>query len=146
MAAPIASWLRETREAQRRPSDGQPWSQDDFLEALEADTGWRLHRPNYSGYETGRSTPSPATLARLVAFWAGRGVAAPDFNAPPEPVPTFEDRILLEMRLAREATERQTRVLATILSRLGGLTPADEELVAAALSEPQSERLPVGVG
>jgi hypothetical protein len=133
---PIATWLRETREAQRRPSDGLPWSQDDFLAALEADTGWHLHRPNYSGYETGKATPSPATLRKLVDFWAGRGVIAPDFDAPrPEPDTPMT-------RLAA-AIEGQNAILLKLLSAVAseGELSADgrrqlRDFVAAVESAP----------
>lgn len=133
--APIAVFLRETREAQRRETDGEPWSQDDFLAALETATGWHLHRPNYSRYETGKSTPSPATLRRLTGFWATRGVAIPDFEAEPEtaderdPMTRLADAIVdLTTELHEARAER-----ATLVAKVAEMDAVLRSLVAPAI-------------
>lgn len=133
---PIAAWLRETRESQHRTSDGLPWSQDDFLAALEADTGWHLHRPNYSGYETGKATPSPATLRKLVMFWAGRGIEAPDFDAPPPPVDSRDPMT----RLA-DAIEAQGTLVAAIAALTAELREARMERATMAARVERMEAL-----
>lgn len=114
---PIAEWLRATRERQTR-ADGEPWSQDDFLVELERATGWHLHRPNYSRYETGKAIPKRDTLAKLMAFWEARGEPGPDLTPPPPPVaePSLpavlsqmvgvQNRLLDELAALRD--ERQT--------------------------------------
>jgi transcriptional regulator with XRE-family HTH domain len=141
---PIATWLREARKAQRRERDGAPWSQEDFLEALRADTGWHLHRPNYTSYETGRSTPSPATLHKLVQFWRGRGVEAPDFDAVVEPPLVGDALVAAAIDRQTAAIEAQTRMLGLVLSRLAqsGDLPELDELAAQrtydALQRPRS--------
>lgn len=113
---PIADWLRSTRERQVR-DDGESWSQDDFLRELEKASGWRLHRPNYSNYETGRSTPSNATLARLIRFWQDRGEPAPDLT-PPAPVLSLEERAVIAAERQADAAVEQAGLLRQILAAL----------------------------
>lgn len=71
----VAGWLKETRLRQRR-RDGEPWSQDDLLADLLAVTGKKLHRPNYSAYES-RGSMEPATLRLFVDYWASKEEPGP---------------------------------------------------------------------
>ena len=121
--APIGDWLRETRERQVRP-DGEKWSQDDFLAELQRATGWHLHRPNYSRYESGRSQPKRDTLARLVGFWAARGEPGPDLSPKVEPAPVDP---------VAAAIDRQTAILAELVAELRSMR-AEGDGVAEALT------------
>lgn len=139
---PIAQWLRSSRLHQT-DERGEAWTQDQLLERMRADVGWAPHRPNYSAYEQGRSTPNRETLAKFVSFWGMHGVGGPDME-PPAPArspATLEDLIAAmaeDAALRREeleATRQQTAVLMSIVSALlpGGSGPRppglEEELV-----------------
>jgi transcriptional regulator with XRE-family HTH domain len=91
---PVAEWLRTTRER-------HGLTQERFLEALASETGWAPHRPNYSRYESGKSTPQPDTLAKFVAFWQTRG----------EPVLSDNDRLIA-------ALAAQTDAIRELVARL----------------------------
>jgi hypothetical protein len=80
------------------------------LEALASETGWAPHRPNYSRYESGKSTPQPDTLAKFVAFWQTRGEPGPDLT-PPEPVLSDNDRLIA-------ALAAQTDAIRELVARL----------------------------
>ncbi len=81
--------LRTARISQHRESDGEPWSQDNFLDAIAA-TGWRPAYKNYLDTERGDVQPKPETWRKYVAFYAGLGVdletiALPEPDRMPEP-------------------------------------------------------------
>lgn len=99
--------------------------------------GINIAHSTYAEYESGSKVPSRNHLPLLERFY---GTLA-DYEAQAGTVPT--DVMGTEAVVA--AIDRQTRVLAVILSRLGGLTPADMDLVQAALNAPLSERLPAEV-
>lgn len=99
------------------------WTQDYFLDRLEKETGWHLHRPSYSKYENGKSIPRPATLRKLIAFWARHGEPGPDL-APPPPTPTPAGIPELVAALAA-----QTTAINALVERLGSL--ADDSIASA---------------
>jgi hypothetical protein len=128
----LALWLRDTRKRHVTPK-GRPWAQEyavDRINEWAAATGqtrengepWRLHRPNYVGYEGGKNA-EPETVARLVAFWVAQGEPAPDLTpiAPPElePAPDLASvlsRLNAELTAMREE-RAEVRAEAAILRR-----------------------------
>lgn len=137
--APIAIWLRATRLRQAMPS-GDPWSQDYLLERMTQEIGWAPYRPNYSKYEQGKATPKRETLAKFVAFWAGRGEPGPDLS--PKVVEPAADPLVA-------ALTAQTKALADLVDELrqwrtqdrvkiGQVEAVVDRLVASALAAPGS--------
>ena len=121
----LSEWFRSTRLAQQR-ADGRPWSQDDFVAALEDETGYRLYRTNYSTYETGATTPEPETVAKLLAFWEGRGIVPPEFPDPeqqetPPDLPTALMALATELRESRAERERMATEVADLRALVDGL-------------------------
>lgn len=130
------------RLAQTRERDGRPWSQDDFVDALEEETGYKLYRPNYSGYETGATDPEPETVEKLLTFWRQRKVTPPKFAAP-EPPLTDSERTIRAMDRQTAAIDRQTAMLGAVLMKLAGpqMSPELEAFVEA--NWPGSEPTPL---
>lgn len=136
-AHPIAEWLLASRLAQAMPNDPRkPWTQDHFLALLETETGWRLHRPQYSKYETGKMTPGPDTLDKFVAFWKRHDVDGPDLTPAPAPAGATEpadkliaalqaqtDAIMALVAEMREGREKEQDVAAAIFAALEVLRP-----------------------
>ena len=123
----LSEWFRSTRLAQQR-ADGRPWSQDDFVAALEDETGYRLYRTNYSTYETGATTPEPETVAKLLAFWEGRGIVPPEFpdpeeQEPPPDLPTALMALATELRESREERAAMAERLQALEAAVALLAP-----------------------
>jgi hypothetical protein len=137
---PVNAWLRATRLRQADPDSGRFLSQErlvDEVNAWSAARGllnehgqpWRLHRPNYNGYERESSpkTPEPETLRRFVQFWAERGEPGPEeYEAGPEPVQppdlaTALTALAEELRAMREERAAWAVELAAMREELAGL-------------------------
>jgi hypothetical protein len=79
---PIADWLLASR-LRHLDDKGDPWTQDRLIREMQSSIGWAPFRPNYSRYETGKSTPNRETLAKFMRFWEGRGEPGPNLSVPP---------------------------------------------------------------
>ena len=128
--SPVTRWLRENRGAV---------SQLALVADLEAVTGWRLLRENYSKYETGRMAPEPETLARFTAYWAAKGRPGPDFT--PDPVPAAAPDLAtaltsLAAELAALRAERQAWQRGVLTALAASEGPARAELLAALAPQP----------
>ena len=128
--------LKTARISQRR-ADGEPWSQDNFLDAIAA-TGWRPAYKNYLDTERGEVTPKAETWKRYRDFWKGRGVDLDALELPvppavPEPEPVDVVSALGALARAwaaeKEASEIRLRALESEVRSLRA------QLVGAALPE-----------
>ena len=129
----IAQWLIRTREAHGLTASG-------FLSAL-GEGG-----PNYATYaqwESGATTPKPASLERVYRYWEGRGV--PRFIEQAKmPALSYEERHLALLAEANAigarsaaAAERQALALEALLASMARRTTGSEappELAAALLT------------
>jgi hypothetical protein len=132
---PIAQWLRSTRLRQL-DEKGDPWTQDRLLELMRAEIDWAPHRPNYSKYERGISTPTRETLAKFVAFWEKHGEPGPDLTPPAEPKPPLDISALIEANTA--ALRDQTRAFLTLarsIDRAGGRVTGRVDDLGGVLAE-----------
>lgn len=104
--------LKTARLSQTRGSDGEAWSQDNFLDAIAAE-GWRPAYKNYLDTERGLVTPKPETWKRYVKFWKTRKIDLDALELPePESIPAPEPLDVLSALgvLARAwATEQQAQ-------------------------------------
>lgn len=140
----IADWLRETRLRQTHPETGEPWTQDYLLVQMQERIGWAPHRPNYSKYESGKSTPKRDTLKKFTDFWALYDEPPPNLQAEPEPEqPDLAAAILAlteELEAMRREREAWTRgVVAVLRAYSGGQVPAE---LLDALAPPPLEVAP----
>lgn len=118
--------LRTARVSQHRESDGEPWSQDNFLDAIAA-TGWRPAYKNYLDTERGDVQPKPETWRKYVAFYADLGVDLEGLTLPepealtePPPMDVFSALGALARAWAaeQEASESRFRALEAELKSL----------------------------
>lgn len=122
----INAWARATDQ---RNEDGKPW---------------KLYRPNYVGWEGGKSA-QPATIARLIAYWQAQGEPAPDLTpraAEPE-LPSLElalRALVHELTTAREERDAVRRDLAKVQTTLNRLVAGT--LVPAGSPAPATPRAP----
>lgn len=127
MRPAVAQWL-----IRARASRGDAYTAARFLDELRAATGSAPDRATYAQWESGAVTPKEASLAPVVAFWAERGIAAPQ---PDKPVLSYEERHLALLAEANTIADRQATaaeqhvvLLAAILDRM--TTPSGEPRVA----------------
>lgn len=122
----IPDWLKQTRLRHVREGDGEPWSQQNLVDRIYAETGWRVYRETYSGWETGAVRPGRKTLEKLVAFWAKLGEPGPDLTVrEPEPI---IDPVAAAMDRQTAALDRQSKAIED-LCRL--LAQQDQTRLAA---------------
>jgi transcriptional regulator with XRE-family HTH domain len=113
--SPIASWLKAARTSQAMPENGRPWTQDYFLARIKAETGWAPAYANYNKLEQGKSQPRTDTLDRLVAFWAGYGIEAPDLGGElAAPELTIKERTVRALEESARQAKRQADAWETI--------------------------------
>jgi hypothetical protein len=112
----IADWLRAARLAQTNPDTGRPWSQAYLADRVTQETGWRLYREAYVGYEQGKGM-APETLQRFVDFWARYGVEPPDLT-PPAPERSLDERAVLAAERQAAAAELQATLMVRHVAAL----------------------------
>jgi hypothetical protein len=121
---PIAAWLIRSRALFREPGAAKSWTADEFLSALQAESGWAPTRTTYARWESGAVRPEEPNLDRVVGFYAARGVPGPDVPPAPAAPPDLATVLMAlvkeleESRLERVATDARLRAVESELESL----------------------------
>lgn len=136
---PISQWLKSARLSQTNPDTGRPWSQEYLAERVSQETGWKLYREAYVGYERGAGM-QPETLARFVDFWTRYGVEGPDLTEKDPPL-SLEERAVVAAERQAEAAVAQTTLMARQVALLEQIaTSLTGQLPAAQAAEDADTR------
>lgn len=143
---PIAAWLIRSRALFRVLDADHTWTADEFLAALARETGHAPARTTYARWESGAARPEGSSLAPIIAFYAGRGVAGPEATAKAaEPTLAIAlmalARELEEWRLERQSMRDEIDELkATVAAHDLRLRPAPSADGTEAQAEPDAPR------
>lgn len=133
--------LKAARKQQKRDSDGEDWSVDDFLAAIKAATGWLPAYANYLSTERGETQPKAETWAKYVAFYDTLGLDLDAIELPEEPAPAAPMDVPSALSALTRAWEAEREEQDSRLRALEAEVQSLRDQLAAAMSaKPRAPR------